>query len=382
MAGAVSEPPRDVASPSAQADHANEPRSALTIRVAASPGEAHVAVVRADHLIDYALWRFGAPDGVGDIVSGRVIAVVPAMAGAFLALPDSEGFLPDSEGAKGLTVGTMLPVRITRSAQGGKGPRLSARLPQGAQLGPGPTPVQRMLARYPGATVLSDDPSIAARIGGRSVSDLLDDDIADAIEALSEPEITLPTGARLAIWPTPALVAIDVDSAGAFDRGVSARGQHEALNRALMPALAAQIRMRALSGAILIDFAGMAIKRRASLAPDLIAALATDPLHPRLLGFTALGLAEVVRPRVHPPLHELLASPLAAGLAGLRAALAATSKDPRSQPALRAHPAVVMALQADPVALEDLRHRTGRALTLRSDPTLPAKTWMIEAENG
>ena len=106
-----------------------------------------MAVVRDNRLIDYALWRPGAPDGVGDIVMGRVTAIVPAMAGAFVALPDAEGFLPDSEGAKGLTAGTVLPVRITRSAQGGKGPRLSARLPDDAQPGPGPTPVQRMAER-------------------------------------------------------------------------------------------------------------------------------------------------------------------------------------------------------------------------------------------
>ena len=103
----------------------------VSIRVAASPGEAHVAAVRGNRLVDYALWRPGSPDGVGDEHIGRVIAAVPAMAGAFVALADAEGFLPDSEGAKGLTAGTMLAVRITRAAQGGKGPRLTARVDGG-----------------------------------------------------------------------------------------------------------------------------------------------------------------------------------------------------------------------------------------------------------
>ena len=93
---------------------------------------------------------------------------------------------------------------------------------------------------------------------------------------------------------------------------------HLAVNRAVLPALARQIRLRNLSGAILVDFAGLPARRRAALAPALHAALAEDPLRPRLLGFTALGLAEIVRPRVHPPLHELLAGPHAAGLAALR----------------------------------------------------------------
>ena len=48
--------------------------------------------------------------------------------------------------------------------------------------------------------------------------------------------------------------------------------------------------------------------------PALTAALAGDPLRPRFLGFTALGLAEIARPRVRAPLHEMLSGPLAAGL--------------------------------------------------------------------
>ena len=79
----------------------------ISIRVATSPGEAQIAVVEDNRLLDFSLWRPGAPDGVGDVHRGRIIAHVPAMAGAFVALADAEGFLPDSEGAKGLTAGTV-----------------------------------------------------------------------------------------------------------------------------------------------------------------------------------------------------------------------------------------------------------------------------------
>ena len=48
------------------------------------------------------------------------------MAGAFVALEGAEGFLPDSEGGKSLTEGSILAVQVTRAAQGGKGPRLTA----------------------------------------------------------------------------------------------------------------------------------------------------------------------------------------------------------------------------------------------------------------
>ncbi|HEY2132552.1 MAG TPA: ribonuclease, partial [Acetobacteraceae bacterium] len=163
-----------------------------SIRVATSPGEAQVAVVDGERLVDYALWRPGAPDGVGDLHRGRIVAHVPAMAGAFVALADAEGFLPDSEGAKGLTAGTILTVRITRAAQGANGPRLSARVDEAVNSGParlirrGPDPVVRLAARYGGAPIVVDDAGVAASLsaGASVAAPVFTEDIAAAIEAL------------------------------------------------------------------------------------------------------------------------------------------------------------------------------------------------------
>ena len=82
------------------------------------------------------------------------------------------------------------------------------------------------------------------------------------------PEIELPGGARMSVFPTPALVAIDVDAGSAMTgaRGQKASAQMS-LNRAAIPAIAAQIRLRNLSGAILLDFAGMKTSRRLALGP-------------------------------------------------------------------------------------------------------------------
>ena len=349
-------------------------------------------------LLDYALWRPGAPDGVGDLHRGRVVAVVPGMAGAFVALLDAEGFLPDSEGAKSVSAGTILGVRVTRAAQGTKGPRLTAKLApeeaaivgagSAALLHRGPDPISRLAGRYPAALIEVDDPALAATLGGSlgsrvSVSRIgFDDAVATAIDTLSQPVVALSGGASLSIWPTPALVAIDIDAGSAITGAGKQRSLHEGLNRAVLPALAAQIRLRNLSGGIVVDLAGLSARKRVQLAPALAHALADDPLQPKFLGFTALGLAEIVRARVHPPLHELLSGPLAAGLAGLRAALAEFNCDPQTMPALRAAPAVVSALHADPVALADLVRRTGRHIMLRSDPSLPALSWVLEQDNG
>jgi ribonuclease G len=232
--------------------------------------------------------------------------------------------------------------------------------------------------------VLVDDAALAAGLRPalgdrvRLGAGLFDDALAGEIDELSEPRVALPSGAALHIHPTPALVAIDVDLGSATALRDGKMAAQIAVNRALLPWLARQIRLRNLSGAILVDFAGLSPRRRAALGPALAEALAADPLRPRLLGFTALGLAEIVRSRVRPPLHELLSGPHAAGLAALRVAAAEGAAHPERPPALRAAPALVAALQADAVALSDLARRAGRPLILRADPALAPNGWRME----
>jgi ribonuclease G len=363
----------------------------MTLRVlaAASPGEVRVAVLHDDALLDYAIWRPGAPDGVGDLHRGRVIARVAAMAGSFLALDGTEGFLPDSQGGASLREGDIVSVRIIRAAQGGKGPRLTARLaPDEVPPARGPGALLELARLHPDAPVLIADSALAARMKPvlgdrvRVVAQAFEDEVEERVQALAQPDVHLRNGALLHIHPTPALVAIDVDAGGAVALRRGKMASHLAANLAVLPVLARQIRLRNLSGAILVDFAGLPARRRTSLAPALHTALAEDPLRSRLLGFTALGLAEIVRPRVHPPLHELLAGPHAAGLAALRNIATEVGSPPHRMPALRASPAVVAALQGDAEALADLARRAGRGLILRSDPNLPTTAWTIEASDG
>jgi Ribonuclease G/E len=360
----------------------------LAIRAACSPGEVRVALLDADALIDFGIWRPGLPDGVGDVLRGRVTAKVAGMAGTFLDLDGAAGFLPDSEGGADLREGDIVAVRITRAAQGGKGPRLTARL-AADEIPPahGDGVLVELARRHPTAPVMIDDSAMAARLkaalGDRLelVAQAFDDVIEEQIEELGQPDVELSDGGRLHIHPTPALVAIDIDAGAAI--ATSRRGKaasHLAANLQMLPGLVRQIRLRNLSGAILVDFAGLPARRRAALGPELRAALALDPLTSRLLGFTALGLAEIVRLRVHPPLHELLAGPHAAGLAALRHIAAEVTSQPHRPPVLRASPAIVTALKADTEALRDLARRAGRPLIMHSDPALPLTGWVIEAQ--
>ncbi len=329
-----------------------------------------------------AIERPGARDRVGDVVLGRVTTRRPAMAGAFIALDHGpEGFLPDSAGAAGRHDGDRLLVRVTRAAQGGKGPRLAAS-DGPEQLGPGA--VARLAALYPRARITVDDLAVLAllRPAFGSRLDLVPRAFGDTLEALFEasrnPATALPGGATLSVHPTPALVAIDLDlGAATADR----RGKREAqsgANAALIPAIARQIRLRNLGGAIVVDLAGMPIKRRAVLGPAFAAALAQDPTETRFLGFSALGLAEILRTRIHPPLHEVLSGPYAAGLVGLRTLAREIAANPARRPAMVAAPGVADALRADPVALADLARRAGRPLMLASDQAMPPNAWRLE----
>lgn len=360
------------------------------IQAACSPGEVRVALVRDDELIDYGIWRPGAPDGVGDVHRGRITARMPAMAGAFVALAGADGFLPDSSGATGLGVGDVVTVQVTRAAQAGKGPRLRLMGASAGEVGlleRGPGWLLELAAREPEAPVKVDDAAFAARLkpvlGMRLgvAESAWDEAVEEQVAALMSPSVELSSGARLHVEPTRALTAIDVDAGGAVASRQGKVAAHLSANQAVVPTVARQIQLRNLSGAILVDFAGLQARRRPSLGPALASALAQDPLRPRLLGFTGLGLAEIVRPRVHPPLHEMLVGPHAAGLAALRQAVAEVAAAPHRAVALRATPNVVAALQRDGEALADLARRSGRPLMLRSDPGMRTDEWVIEARD-
>lgn len=340
----------------------------IEIRVARSPGERRVALLRDGALVGYRLERPARPDGVGDIVQGRIAAVMPALAGAFVALPEgANGFLPESEAPDRRIPpeGTRLTLRITRAAQGGKGPRLSARTPQlpgEGLLSRGPDQALRWAARYPAARVVVDEGAEHARLAaslGRDRTtrgEAFDDALESEVALLEGAEVPLPGGGRLLVSPLPALTAVDVDSGGA---------DPAAVNRAALPAFARQMKLRDLAGPILLDLAGLSVKQRAGLEAPLRAALADDALV-QLLGLGPLGLFEMRRARIHPPLHEVLGErALARGLALLRRAAREAAHAPHRRLSLHAPRAVLDALRALPDALVEYEASAGHAIALR-----------------
>jgi ribonuclease G len=271
---------------------------------------ARIALLDGDVLREFWLWDLAAPDGVGDVYSGRVEAVAPAMAGRFMDIGGASGFLPDSAGGKILSVGTYAALRVTRAAQGDKGPRLAvADEPAGAKLGllrRGPGPLLELCARFTSAPVVVDDYALIAQLRpaleGRMRYDAsaFDAVLEDEVAGLAESSAPLPMGAMMHITAAPAAVMIDIDAKAASDVAPLV------LNTAIVPEICRQIVLRNLSGGILIDFAGMKPAARAKLGVPLAEALKRDFLKPQFLGFSHLGFAEIVRRRVRPPLHEVM----------------------------------------------------------------------------
>jgi Ribonuclease G/E len=270
-----------------------------------------IALLEADHLREYWLWNREQPDGVGDEFTGRIEAVAPALAGRFVTLGAATGFLPDSAGGKALTEGQLVSVRVTRAPQGGKGPRLAATAtPPGDRPGlhrRGPGPLLELAARFPASDIRIDDYALLAELrpalGDRARHALVTFDavLEDEIATLADPIVPLPLGARLNITPAPAATLLDIDAAAA------SHIRPLELNLAIIPEICRQIILRNLSGGLLIDFAGLKPSARAALGGPLKLALAADHLNPEFLGFSHLGLAELTRRRIRPPLHEILA---------------------------------------------------------------------------
>jgi ribonuclease G len=290
---------------------------ALSIAASVRAGLTRIAVLDGDELREFYLANPAAPDGIGDMYTARIAARVPAMAGSFLDLGGgATGFLPDSAGPKHLSEGAYLSVRITRSAQGGKGVRLAALAdPPGDKAGlmcAGPGALQDLAARFPAAPIIGDDyPLIAANrpvLEGRMSyrADAFDAILEDEIASLAAPSAPLGQGATMHIGFTKALTAIDIDAGAATGAAAAKAASQLALNIALIPELIRQIILRNLSGGILIDFAGMKSAARARLTEPLTRALQTDPLRAKFLGFSHLGFGELSRPRIRPPLHEIL----------------------------------------------------------------------------
>lgn len=125
--------------------------------------------------------------------------------------------------------------------------------------------------------------------------------IDDAIVEALNRTVKLKHGGNLHIEETRAFVAIDVDSGG--KRNV---GDIDSLNIEAAKEIARQIRLRNLSGKIIIDFAGSSEYRFMKKVLEVLEEeLADDIYHSRVLGLSRAGNVEILRQRRRPSLRDL-----------------------------------------------------------------------------
>jgi ribonuclease G len=148
------------------------------------------------------------------------------------------------------------------------------------------------------------------------------DDAAGQIETALTPRIALASGVEVLFEPGETLTAIDVDSGRAGSHAGGGPSRALDVNLEAAAAIAQQIRLRNLGGAILIDFVTMKTQpERERVLRAFAEALAGDS-GAQVAGFTRLGLLEMSRTRRGPTLaqalHDLADREAAAGQ-GMRA---------------------------------------------------------------
>lgn len=126
--------------------------------------------------------------------------------------------------------------------------------------------------------------------------------VAEALDALLRRDVPLGAQASMAVEPTRALVAVDVNTGGDTSPAAGLKA-----NLAAVRDLPRQLRLRGLGGQIVIDPAPTAKKDRRQIESALRAALKRDTVETVFVGWTPLGHIELQRKRDRLPLKEMLA---------------------------------------------------------------------------
>ena len=128
--------------------------------------------------------------------------------------------------------------------------------------------------------------------------------LATKIEGALNTRVWLKSGAYLIIEPTEALTVIDVNS-GKFEAHKGDQDYYRAINMEAAVEIAFQIRLRNLSGMILVDFINMTNQEdQDALLKEMQRHLVRDRVKTCVVDITKLGLMEITRMKTVPPLLE------------------------------------------------------------------------------
>lgn len=124
------------------------------------------------------------------------------------------------------------------------------------------------------------------------------------IEKALRERVWMKSGAYLVIQPTEALTVIDVNTGKCIDKKKDDKAYLK-INKEAAKEAAKQIRLRNLTGIILIDFINLSSKELTNELLDYFEReLKKDPIATTLVDITKLHLVEVTRKKIRKPFHE------------------------------------------------------------------------------
>ena len=128
------------------------------------------------------------------------------------------------------------------------------------------------------------------------------------LRQLLKPKILLPSGGSIIIHPTEAFIAIDVNS-GSYFEGLTLRSNLLQVNIEAAKEIAFQLKLRNLSGAIVIDFIDMSFfDDQKCLLLIFSHYLSFDDAKPQIIQLSELGFVELTRRRYRSNLYEVSSS--------------------------------------------------------------------------
>ena len=210
--------------------------------------------------------------------------------------------------------------------------------------------------------------------------------IEEEIQKIFHRRVDLPSGGHIVIESTEALVTVDVNT-GRFTGRKRKDPEHTILKTNLDAAreIARQVRLRDVGGIIVCDFIDMETQDdRDRVLHELRSHLGRDRARTKTFAVSELGLVEMTRQRVRPPLFQALtatcghcegtgrqftpATVIRRIERSLRRA-GASGKEKAIQ--VRVHPEVALRLlENEPGFLKRMQGRTGLRLEVRDDPLM------------
>ncbi len=125
-----------------------------------------------------------------------------------------------------------------------------------------------------------------------------------ALSKALDKRVWLKSGGYLVIEPTEAMVVIDVNT-GKYEGKKKLEETVLKINLEAAAEIARQLRLRNLSGIIMIDFIDMNQEENKEMLMDALrAAVAKDPIKTVVVEMTRLNLVEITRKKVRRPLYE------------------------------------------------------------------------------